>query len=904
MAVIETWYNQDLQQPVKVHYLDGSMFSHNGNGNRIGVHVFNNGASVTLSGTVSGYVVTSDGSTVPCTGARSGNAASILIPAAAYQPGAVFITVFLTDGSTVTTLASVATNVMTARTNIQIDPGSVVTDWTQTINAAMQAVVDANAANMATPYDGLTYPVPLGKYTLHDNLLYRCISPIASSEAWTASHWTRVKLGDDVTSLANTVAQKANQSDLTILANTVAQKANQSDLTSLANTVAQKADQTEVTDLKSAIGELYTPSYQEGTYANVNGTAVLRTFSPYSVYKSIKFDISGYESIIVKTYAGSSMPILLVKEDLSVLAETNTGSSSATTLSTVVISTIPTGSKYLLVPCYSASGYDITLSVNVRDEIDKSLIVAKSYTDSKVDNLQDQIDETNEQIGMLFAPSYSAGHYARVNGKAVPSSSSQLSAYKHFDFICAGYTTITVKTYYSGDVAIFVTDKEYNILSETFTTATSATTLSEKTISIPANGYYLLVPCYDATGYNAELVGVDVRNEINKAMAIVESNDINGARIIRKTIETEALKDIEHYSKSNFLNKDLYVENAYVGPNGVITPTTSSPGYTVTGKVYLDEETAYYYKNVFTGYYAFFDENDDLIPDSYHGADNSLSNPFTTPAGTAYALFTIQGGSEIVNNAWVFTQDEKPVDYSLFLPVFSYSDTSDEDIPTDYTGDDICVFRKCLCIGDSYTEGGFNADGNDPDDDTEFEDYSYPTNLARMVGFETTNMGHGGETAVNWYNTYGSSIPSGHDMCVIFLGINDCVYYGSFGDASKTALGNIISKVEEMNNHIKIFVCTIPRTGSLNTQAIRDSAAIIKNYIAGLQDDDVYVLDLDQYGHLGDATAYNYGHPTAYGYHVLANDIKNYVSWIMNNNKNDFRWIQFIGTNKTHDTPM
>ena len=308
MAVIETWYNQDLQQPVKVHYLDGSMFSHNGNGNRIGVHVFNNGASVTLSGTVSGYVVTSDGSTVPCTGARSGNAASILIPAAAYQPGAVFITVFLTDGSTVTTLASVATNVMTARTNIQIDPGSVVTDWTQTINAAMQAVVDANAANMATPYDGLTYPVPLGKYTLHDNLLYRCISPIASSEAWTASHWTRVKLGDDVTSLANTVAQKANQSDLTILANTVAQKANQSDLTSLANTVAQKADQTEVTDLKSALNAIGDDIYQY-SIRTVNESA-----SNYRLNESDGFcsSASGYK---LDKYAVTAGDIMLVVSD-------------------------------------------------------------------------------------------------------------------------------------------------------------------------------------------------------------------------------------------------------------------------------------------------------------------------------------------------------------------------------------------------------------------------------------------------------------------------------------------------------------------------------------------------------------------------------------------------------------
>jgi len=214
MAQIETWYNQDLQQPVRVHYLDGSLFSHNSNGNRIGVHVFNNGEPVTLTGTVSGYVVTADGSTVPCTGTRSGNSASILIPAAAYQPGAVFITLFITDGTTVTTLASVSTNVLTARTNNQIDPGSVVTDWTQTINTAMQSVETA-AENLggiiAVPYANITYPVPLGKYTYYEGNLYRCISPIATSESFTAAHWTQVRLGDDVSDLKSALGNKVSK---------------------------------------------------------------------------------------------------------------------------------------------------------------------------------------------------------------------------------------------------------------------------------------------------------------------------------------------------------------------------------------------------------------------------------------------------------------------------------------------------------------------------------------------------------------------------------------------------------------------------------------------------------------------------------------------------------------------
>lgn len=206
MAVIETWFNQDLQKPVKVQYIDGSMFSDNGNGNRIGVNVYDNGEPVALTGTVSGYAVLSDGSTVPCTGERTGNKASILVPPSAYFPGSLFLTVFLTDGTTVTTLAAVSTSVLIAKTPVMIDPGSsVIDDWTQTINGAMQSVQTA-AANLgqivATPYASLTYPVPLGKFTYYNSNLYRCVSPIASSENFTPAHWSAaINLGDEVSNL-------------------------------------------------------------------------------------------------------------------------------------------------------------------------------------------------------------------------------------------------------------------------------------------------------------------------------------------------------------------------------------------------------------------------------------------------------------------------------------------------------------------------------------------------------------------------------------------------------------------------------------------------------------------------------------------------------------------------------
>ena len=213
-AVIESWFRQDLQKLVQVHYLDGSLFSNNGNGNRIGVELTNGGEDYTVTGTVSGYAVLADGSTVPCTGAKSGNKASILVPPAAYLPGNIFITIFLTEGTTVTTLAAVSSTVIQARTDNQVSPGSVVTDWTNTINAAMQSVETA-AANLgkivATPYAQLTFPVPLGKHTYYNNNLYRCTTPIATSEDFTAAHWSSaLNLGDEVSDLKSAILDKFN----------------------------------------------------------------------------------------------------------------------------------------------------------------------------------------------------------------------------------------------------------------------------------------------------------------------------------------------------------------------------------------------------------------------------------------------------------------------------------------------------------------------------------------------------------------------------------------------------------------------------------------------------------------------------------------------------------------------
>ena len=215
-----------------------------------------------------------------------------------------------------------------------------------------------------------------------------------------------------------------------------------------------------------------------------------------------------------------------------------------------------------------------------------------------------------------------------------------------------------------------------------------------------------------------------------------------------------------------------------------------------------------------------------------------------------------------------------------------------------YNGNEFMSFNKILCIGDSLTDGQFDY----YDDDGvrhEFNDktHSYPNYLHRISNAEVTNKGDAGESTRTWFEKHGTEDLSGHDVCIIALGLND-----SNGGTSvittheerMTALANIVNKVKSDNNGIKIFITTIFRcfTGSekdpVNTD-IRDFASATS---------DVYLIDLWNYGNVVNKPEFVAGHLTAFGYRQLAYDIFSYASYIMSNNPTEFRFIQYTGTDK------
>ena len=127
MAVIETWYEQDLKQPVKVNYLDGNYFSQDNQGNLVGVRVFDDGEPATLSGSVSASVIRADGETVAVVGVLSGNECYVILPQAAYSvPGVLSVVIKITSGSIVTSICAVVANVYQSATDATVDPGTII----------------------------------------------------------------------------------------------------------------------------------------------------------------------------------------------------------------------------------------------------------------------------------------------------------------------------------------------------------------------------------------------------------------------------------------------------------------------------------------------------------------------------------------------------------------------------------------------------------------------------------------------------------------------------------------------------------------------------------------------------------------------------------------------------------
>ena len=238
--------------------------------------------------------------------------------------------------------------------------------------------------------------------------------------------------------------------------------------------------------------------------------------------------------------------------------------------------------------------------------------------------------------------------------------------------------------------------------------------------------------------------------------------------------------------------------------------------------------------------------------------------------------------------------------------------------PVDYKGNEIQAFARGICIGDSVTEGTLDHSGGTMNK----AGTSYPAVLKRLTGLDITNAGIAGATSKTWYETSlnssvswgdwvnnewfwreptGTSLDySGYDFAIIHLGINDV---GNMGNITidellvdyEANIYNIINKLKEHNNRIKIFLATIVPSYA---PSYNDNYRTMNNKIRAIAEatDNVYLLDLNNFSNLTMHGAYNVWHPTAIGYVKMAEEIKALISYIISQNLDDFKDIHLIGT--------
>jgi lysophospholipase L1-like esterase len=250
-----------------------------------------------------------------------------------------------------------------------------------------------------------------------------------------------------------------------------------------------------------------------------------------------------------------------------------------------------------------------------------------------------------------------------------------------------------------------------------------------------------------------------------------------------------------------------------------------------------------------------------------------------------------------------------------------------EENPAEYDGNEIQVFTRGLCIGDSITEGVFNHN----EGQITIKKYSYPSVLKRITGIDIVNAGISGSTSKTWYeasldsNTQwgrwvnnewvwhvspetaeGDIVStaldySGYDFAFIHLGINDIYLMGAEATLDETVstfetnIRNIINKLKAENMGIKVFLATIIPSyaypGNTDFAAINEKIKEIANAI-----EDVFLIDLNAYSECSDSTPYSHIHLTALGYHKMATEIKSLISYTIKQNLDKFKEVQFIGT--------
>lgn len=157
MARFERWFDQDLSYKLETRHTQSISFSEDNLSVLLGVRLYENGAPVSVSGSVVCYAIRNDGNTVVFSGSLSSNQAYAVLPKSCFvSPGPLAVMLQLVtgtgDNAIKTTVLKVLLMVEASQTGTIIDPGSEVPDLSDLLAMLDQMEAATTAANTAAAH--------------------------------------------------------------------------------------------------------------------------------------------------------------------------------------------------------------------------------------------------------------------------------------------------------------------------------------------------------------------------------------------------------------------------------------------------------------------------------------------------------------------------------------------------------------------------------------------------------------------------------------------------------------------------------------------------------------------------------------------------------------------------------
>ena len=554
-----------------------------------------------------------------------------------------------------------------------------------------------------------------------------------------------------------------------------------------------------------------------------------------------------------------------------------------------VISAIPTKTS------------DLDNDSNFASIDDTSTANNKAWSASKISSELSGVTELQDIFRLDIDESqFIDGKYMQTDGKAYNHADYKLSPFIKCELSRIKFNCLTASATIAS-IAFYTKTNEQDFIS-CYANTVSLSTYPTYTMDVPDGTKYIRI-CKQKTSFyvgnvapyvmsvedyealTERLIGAE--NTADEAKTIAENGSVD-------TIYRLVKKDI------NLIPSDDMILHAYLNDSGEVkistNPESANYQMCISGYIPVDEGKTLYLSGdtfIYWRYFGWYDVNKDYLggKDDYGamGYHNHVAD-VVVPTGAKYLRITCSTVADY-ENTWagytgttptgevIYASDVEHLDYH-------YYPTN----PCDYIGNDISVFKKIACIGDSITEGYFNkvnVSGGQI-----IQDYAYPAMLEKLSGVDCDNLGTSGATSVSWWTAHSADDFSGYDCAIINFGINDVAQSVSEADF-RDAFASIIGALKTANTGIKIFIANVNPAYSRGATTYDTINSIIEDIAENTAD--CFFIDLAEYGYTVGVGFVN-GHLTACGYRQLATDYKNYISSIVRDNPETFRYIQFIGT--------